>query len=269
MTLNEMRTNRYWVIGGTKVVASHIHKCVKCCCLRRPAEEQKMADLPEDRVEPSPPFADCGMGCFGLFIVKDGRKQHKKYGLLFTCMCYRAVHIEMLRDMSTDCFINSLRCFIAIRGSVLQFRSDQGSNFVGARNEFQEALRELDTERIQVFLAEHQCEFVMNPPYASHTGGVWERQVRTIRSVLSSLLLQSSGRLDSASLRTFLYEVMAIVNSRPLTVEMLNDPTSPEPLTPNHLLTMKTSLALPPPGKFVKEDLYIRKRWRRVQYLAE
>ena len=108
----------------------------------------------------------------------------------------------------------------------------------------------------------------MNTPSSSHMGGVWERQIRTIRSVLTSILDQFPGRLDSASLRTFLYESTAIVNSRPLTTDTLNDPKSPEPLTPNHLLTMKTKVVLPPPGNFVKEDMYARKRWRRVQYLA-
>ena len=59
------------------------------------------------------------------------------------------------------------------------------------------------------------------------------------------------------------------MNSRPLTTDTAGDPTSPEPLTPNHLLTMKDNIALPPPGRFVKEDVYARKRWRKVQYLAE
>ena len=63
-------------------------------------------------------------------------------------------------------------------------------------------------------------------------------------------------------------EAAAVLNSRPLTVENLNDPLSLEPLTPNHLLTMKTNIVLPPPGEFQKADLYSRKRWRRVQYLA-
>ncbi|XP_026093247.1 uncharacterized protein LOC113065926 [Carassius auratus] len=112
------------------------------------------------------------------------------------------------------------------------------------------------------------CEFVMNSPASSHMGGVWERQIRTIRSVLASILQQSSRQLDSSSLRTFLYEAMAVVNSRPLTTDHLNDSTSPEPLTPNHILTMKSTIILPPPGKFVKEDLYLRKRWRRVQLLT-
>jgi hypothetical protein len=83
-----------------------------------------MADLPEDRVESSPPFSFCGMDCFGLFITKQGRKEFKRYGLLFTCLCSRAVHIEMLDDMTTDSFIIELRTFIAIRGTVTQIRSD-------------------------------------------------------------------------------------------------------------------------------------------------
>lgn len=62
---------------------------------------------------------------------------------------------------------------------------------------------------------------------------------------------------------------MAIVNSRPLTVDGINDPNSLEPLTPNHLVMMKSDVALPPPGKFVKQDVYATKRWRRVQYLIE
>jgi hypothetical protein len=83
-----------------------------------------MADLPEDRVDPSPPFTCCGMDCFGPFLTKQGRKEHKRYGLLFTCLCSRGVHIDMLEDMSTDVFINALWCFVAIRGAVRHIRSD-------------------------------------------------------------------------------------------------------------------------------------------------
>ena len=215
-------------------------------------------------METAPPFTYCGMDCFGPFYVKEGRKELKRYGLLLTCMCSRAVHVEMLDDMTTDAFINALRSFIAIRGKVRQIRSDQGTNFVGARREFAEALKEMDQEELKQL----GCEFIMNTPASSHMGGVWERQIRTIRSVLTSILEQSATQLDCSSLRTFLYEVMAIVNSRPLSTDCLNDSSSPEPLTPNHILTMKSTILAPPPGKFVKEDLYLRKRWRRVQFLS-
>ncbi|KAL6490189.1 hypothetical protein MHYP_G00005340 [Metynnis hypsauchen] len=157
----------------------------------------------------------------------------------------------------------------AIRGAVRQIRSDQGTNFVGAKNELTKTLKEVDKDRLTAYLAEKQCDFTMNVPDASHMGGVWERQIRTVRSVLSWVLSQSAGRLDDASLRTFFYEAMSIVNSRPLTTDNINDPKGLEPLTPNHLLTMKACVPLPPPGKFVAEDLYAKKRWRRVQYLTE
>lgn len=131
------------------------------------------------------------------------------------------------------------------------------------------ALEQCDTKLLEVFLTDKQCEFVFNAPSASHTGGVWERQIRTIRNVLNATFAQCSARLDDASLRTLLYEAMAIVNSRPLTVDGINDPQAMKPITLNHLIMMKSKVALPPPGVFVKEDLYATKRWRRVQYLIE
>lgn len=125
-----------------------------------------------------------------------------------------------------------------------------------AQREFAELMKGMDEDRVKAL----GCEFRMNPPAASHMGGVWERQIRTIRSVLSAILDQPAQRLDSSSLRTFLYEVMAIISSRPLTIEHLNDPSSSEPLTLNHILKMKSFL--PQPGQFIKEDLYLQKRWR-------
>ena len=132
MTLNEIRSSGWWIVGCSKAVSSYIHKCVKCRRMRRRVEEQRMANLPEERVESSPPFTFCGMDCFGPFRVKEGRKEHKRYGLLFTCMSSRAIHIEILDDMTTDSFLNALRCCIAIRGTITQLRSDQGTHFVGA-----------------------------------------------------------------------------------------------------------------------------------------
>lgn len=187
------------------------------------------------------------------------RREEGSCGLLFSCLCSRAVHIELLDDMKTDAFLNALPAFIAPRGNVRQLRSDQGTNFVGARRELVEAAREMDQECLKKI----GCEFVMNPPSASHMGGAWERQIRTI-SVLTSILDQSSRGLDGSSLRTYLYEVMAIINSRPLIGHLLNDPAGPQPLTPNPILIMNFSIVLPPPGDFVKEDLYLRKRWHRV-----
>ena len=174
----------------------------------------------------------------------------------------------MLDEMSADSFINGFRNPISIRGIIKLLRCDQGTNFTGAKNELKKALKEMDPEVLKSRLADFDCQFEFNSPYSSHKGGVWERQIRTIRSILTGLLDQHAGRLDSSSLRTYFYEVMAIVNSKPLTATNLNDPTGPDPLTPNMLLTMKSGVIVPPPGSFSNEDIYSRKRWRVVQGLA-
>ena len=195
----------------------------------------------------------------------------KRFGVLFTCMASRTGHIEVADTLETDSFISALRRFICRRGPTRQLRSDQGTNFVGARRELQDALEEFDHSKIRKELQRHDCHwfvFNMNVPSVSHMGGVWERQIRSVRSVLTPLLQKNGSQLNGESLRTLMYQAEAIINSRPLTVDSLNDPLTLNPLTPNHLLTMKTKVVLPPPGVFQSADKYCRKRWRRVQHLA-
>ena len=271
MTMNELRSSGYWIIGMSSSVAYYIRKCVSCRKWRGSVVEQKMADLPTDRTETVVPFTYCAVDLFGPFVIKERRKELKRYGVLFTCLTSRAIHIETAIDLTTDSFLNALRRFICIRGPIRELRCDQGTNFVGAQRELLQEAARMDHKQIYQFLANQGCdwfEFKMNVPSASHMGGVWERQIRTVRSVLITLIEQSGSQLDDEALRTLLHEAAAIVNCRPLTTDNINDPTSLEPLTPNHLLTMKSKMILPPPGEFERTDLYSRKRWRRVQHLV-
>ena len=270
ITTNELRSRGYWIIGCSSAVSSAIYHCFQCRKLPERSLEQKMADLPFDRVDPAPPFTYCGVDYFGPFYIKEGRKELERYGAIFTCFTSRAIRLEIANSLDTDSFINALRRFLCLRGPIRQLRSDRGTNFIGAENELQRAVSEMDEQQITEFLKKEGCDyfrFQTNVPHASHMGGVWERQIRTVRSILTNLLSTLGKQLDDESLRTLVCEVTAIVNSRPLSVENLNDPQS-QVLTPNHLLTMKTKVILPPPGKFIRTDLYVRKRWRRIQYLA-
>ena len=271
ITLNEIRSCGYWIIGGSSLVSKHIARCVTCRKVRGSTQGQKMADLPIDRLEPSPPFTYSAVDFFGPFYIKEGRKELKRYGVLFTCMACRAVHIETANSMDTSSFLSAYRRFVGRRGPVRQLRCDQGTNFVGAKSEYEKNMQKMNNDKIKQELMKDQCDWVvfkMNVPNASHMGGVWERQIRTVRNVFTVLLDQHGAQLDDQDLRTFLVEAENIVNGRPLTVDHLNSPDNPTPLTPNNLLTMKTKVVLPPPSIFVKEDLYCTKRWRRAQYLA-
>ena len=107
----------------------------------------------------------------------------------------------------------------------------------------------------------------MNVPSASLIGGIWERLICTVRSVLSALLEDHAQQLDDESLRTPFTKAENIVNSRPLSIDNLSDPETSEPITANHLLTLKAKLVLPTTGYFSRPDLYLRRRWRRIQYL--
>ena len=102
-------------------------------------------------------------------------------------------------SIEADSFISALRRFINRQGKVRELRSDRGTNFVGARNELADALQELDRDRVQDFLGTKDLDWIcfnFNVPASSHMGGVWERLIRTVRSVLSILLQEQGGQLD-------------------------------------------------------------------------
>ena len=128
-------------------------------------------------------------------------------------------------------------------GPVHEIHSDQGTNLIGAENELILAVKEMDSDKTQSYLkrnanADWMITWKRNPPVASHMGGMWERQIRTVCSTLIGMMHEHSGMLDDESFRTLLIEVESIVNSCPLTFSSSYVNNS-NPLTPNHILTMK------------------------------
>ena len=115
----------------------------------------------------------------------------------------------------------------------------------------------------------HECDLLGITLSSSRTtANVWERQIRSVRRVMSALLSTVGSQLDDECLHTFLCEAAAIINSYPLSVDNLADPDNVMPISPSNFLTMKPSIVMSPPGNFTKDDIYSRPRWRRVQYLS-
>ncbi len=161
--------------------------------------------------------------------------------------------------METDTFINVLRRVITRRGNIKELWSDNGTKFVGANNELKRAILEIDQERVDRKMRSAGIAWHFNPPGASAMGGVWEIMIRSVRKILNGLLLEHGPRLNPDEFHTLLCEVEAIINSRPLTTSS-SDHHDPEALTPNHILTLKSTVTIPPPGIFQREDMYLR--WR-------
>ena len=262
--LSELR-QKFWIISARPTVRRVLNKCFRCKRLNAPPGEQKMAALPQNRVTPNdPPFTYVGVDYFGAFLVKRGRSNVKRYGCLFTCFTTRAMHIEVAYSLDTTSFINALQRFISRRGQPKEITSDNGTNFVGAERELREAIQGWNQTQIHESLHQSGIQWHFNPPAASHMGGVWERSIRTVRKVLRALMKEQI--LDDEGLATLLCMVEAIVNGRPLTA-VSDDPKDLGTLTPNHLLLLRPGPVLPP-GHFAKDDVYCRRRWRQIQYLA-
>ena len=150
-------------------------------------------------------------------------------------------------------------------------RSDNGSNLVGTSAELSCVFQEMDHIKIGNFLKENGGEWMIwkrNPPLSSNMGGVWEPQIWSAKAILNSLLKTHGSSLSDESLETLLVEVEAVINSCPLTKDVLSDVTSRAPLSPVNLLTIKSKVVMPPPGHFISPDQYCRKQWKRVQHLS-
>ena len=121
-------------------------------------------------------------------MVKHFGKQEKRYGCLFTCLVIRAVDLEVAKSLETDSFINALKRFIARRGPPSDVYSDNGTSFVGADRELMQSLEEWTQSQISHDLSQKDIQWHFNPPASPHSGGIWERLVRSHKKALKVLL---------------------------------------------------------------------------------
>lgn len=231
--LNEIR-QIYFIIKLRVVYKSVRRNCQYCKVnLAKPVAPQ-MSPLPPARLGAyQRPFTYVGVDYFGPIAVISGRKSLKRWGVLFTCLTVRAIHLEIAHTLSTDSFLMCLRNFISRRGIPAEIYSDNGTNFRGADRFLKEELKNIKFDEVQIDLAYRGITWKFNPPAAPHMGGAWERLVRSVKAVLNKI--SPSQKFTDESLRSALMEVELIVNSRPLTYVSL-ETEDQEAITPNHFL---------------------------------
>ena len=262
--LNELR-HQYWVIKGLRAVWKVSSSCPLCRFRRARPSPPVMADLPSARLGyRSPPFSNCGVDYFGPIQVRHGRKTEKRYGVLFTCLTTRAVHLEVAHSLDTDSCIMAIRRMIARRGKPAHLWSDCGTNFVGANREIRQALKQWNQAQVEDQLCQEGIQWHFNPPASPHFGGAWERLVQSAKRALNSVAAKQ--RVTDETLLTFLAEVESLLNGRPLT-HVSSDPQDEETLTPNHFLTGRANINLPI-DVVTDRDLNSRKRWRHAQVMT-
>lgn len=216
-----------------------------------------MSEMPAMRLNQVKPYSVVTVDYAGPFRVKTGHhrgaKLTKAYLCLFLCLTTKNLHLEVASELTSAAFIAALRRFVGRRGRVSTIYSDRGTNFVGAQRELSMYMQ--DASRDQ------QIEFKMNPSSSPHFGGVWEIQVKAVKSILYRVINNQSLTLEE--LFTLFVQIESQLNSRPL-YPVSSDLNDFSVLTPGHFLTLEPLTSVP------EEDLTSinisrLKRWQLIQ----
>ena len=263
--VNELR-QKYWIVGLRRAIRSIVSNCDECKLQRAKPCQPKMADLPSSRAGYRlQPFTHCGLDFFGPMEVKIGRRREKRYGVMFTCMTIRAIHLELASELSSDSTMMAIKRFIGRRGRPKIIYCDNCRNFKGVNNELKKLLKEVNYDELENNLARKEIKFSFNPPTASHMGGAWERLILSVKCAINVVLKGQVFKEELLS--TTLIEIEHCVNSRPLT-HVSVDPRDQEALAPNHFLIGSSSCEIKL-GSYDRRNLCSRQEWRLAQAFAD
>ena len=270
--LSSSLNRRVHIIGERRTVRSITRACTICRRAAARPQIQKFGQLPPERVTPGLVFDNVGLDYAGPLLLKLGStrkpKLVKSYVCVFVSMSVKAVHLEVVSDLTSEVFIACLRRFISRRGKPTMIWSDHGKNFVGANRElkeFADFLEHLKTQKTVSEFCTTQCiQWKFIPPHAPHFGGLWEAAVKSVKRHLRRVV--GNVKLTFEEMVTVLTQIEACLNSRPIT--LLSSTSECEALTPGHFLVGRPLEALPDPPQSFSQPMSLLRRWYLCQALV-
>lgn len=268
--LHSLVQRRFWILGLRNLIRSRLSRCVTCFKVNPTPFQPVMGDLPPSRLKPGHCFQSIGIDFGGPFMVKESRRRsartYKSYLCLIVCHAVKAVHLELVTELTTEAFIASLDRFVARRGLCQSITTDGGTNFVGAKRYLSEVSEMLDRENLTLSdqLAARGIIWRINPPSGAHFGGIFESGIKSTKYHLKRVI--GSQVLTFEELYTVLAKVEAMLNSRPL-VALSSDPNEVDALTAGHFLIGRPLVSLPEPS--FNDEMPLRSRWKLLQRLSQ
>ncbi|XP_061705654.1 uncharacterized protein LOC133516653 [Cydia pomonella] len=271
LMLNFIRS-AYWIIGVNNLVKHRVRKCVVCVRHKAKLQNQLMGTLPAVRVTPARAFLNSGVDYAGPIMLRTskgrGHKAFKGYISLFVCMVTKAVHIEVVSDLTSRGFLEAFKRFVARRGHCANLYSDNGTNFIGASKELKElfdAGKSTMTKEVADSLAVRGTNWHFIPPRAPNFGGLWEAGIKSVKYHVKRVIGEATLTYEEMS--TLLSQIEACLNSRPLSM-LSNDPTEAVPLTPGHFLVGEPLVTIPE-ANYENCNLSTLKRWQITQEMLQ
>ena len=263
---------RYYITGCRKIVRSITRGCITCRRTTAKPKSQVLGQLPVERITPDSVFDRVGLDYAGPFTVKYGSTRKptlvKAYVCIFVSLTIKAVHLELVSDLTTDAFIAALRRFIARCGKPSLIWSDHGTNFVGAVHELKEFIAFFQNQKTQGLISEfcaiQNITWKFIPERTPHFGGLWEAAVKSMKTHLKRVVGET--KLTFEEFATILAQVEACLNSRPL-VPLPCEGDVIEPLTPGHFLIGRPLEALPDPSASY-QSISLLRRWHLCQHIT-
>jgi len=275
---------KYWPLRVRNLARQVVHECIQCFRCKPSTMEQIMGDLPAERVTPTFPFLNTGVDfCGPLFYRSASRKSApvKCYVAVFVCLATKAIHLELVADLSSDAFISTLKRFVARRGKPSLLQCDNAKNFRGAERKLKVFHQQLQQQQFQQSISSYcgpeGIEFRFIPPRSPHFGGIWEAAVKSFKHHFRATIGTSILRRDD--LETIIAQVESCLNSRPLT-PISTEPEDLEVLTPGHFLIHRPLVAVPEPSyeevpsnrldRYQQNQEFVRRIWNRwsTDYLS-
>uniref|UniRef100_A0A8D8SQJ6 Integrase catalytic domain-containing protein n=2 Tax=Cacopsylla melanoneura TaxID=428564 RepID=A0A8D8SQJ6_9HEMI len=264
---------RYWILSLRSLVRQCIFKCLPCYKLKAQTLTPPMSDLPAVRFEQIRAFLNVFVDYAGFFLLKESTrrnaKTYKGYMAIFICMSTKAIHLEVVTDLSTSAFLAALDRFVARRGLAAKIYSDNGTNFVGAARHLKEVYQLLrqSHDEISDYLGQREIRWYFNPPNAPNFSGLVERGVQSVKHHIKRVIGEQS--LTYELFATFCCRCESIINSKPLCGLPSSDPhDGNDYLTPAHFLVGSTLLSVP------EEDLTSQpmnrlNRWQLIRQAVQ
>ena len=265
---------KFHVLGARRLSRTVCSQCKTCRKAKPIPHPQLMGHLPMERTTPSPAFQTTGLDFAGPFTLKKGHTRKpvhiESYVCVFICFSTRAVHLEVISDLTTSAFLAGMDRFVSRRGRPHTIWSDNGSNFVGAKNQLTQLYRFLKTQDFNCSVHQHllknQVTWKNIPARSPNFGGLWEAAVRSMKfhfkRVVGSLILTFE------ELTTVACQIEACLNSRPMMAITSHNQDGISALTSGHFLILQPPTAYPTDPSTMEEP-HLTAKWRMCQSLIQ